>query len=354
MGLNLRGLLNPAALTLGDLQGERLAVDAYGLFYQYLTMLRDGQGNVLRDEHGNTTSHLVGLVARTEELMAAGITPVYVLDGPPHPLKLATLAKRNEQKKKASDLLEQARADGDTALIRKSAAATASVSRQEAENAETLLRVCGLPVVRAPQDAEAQCAAMAAAGLVHAAASQDYDTLVYGAPRTLRNLTTSKRELEEVLLAAFLIEHGLDREALVDLAILVGNDFYPGVHGVGAKGALRLLRRHGNLETVLHRAESGKKAENAAERRVHDAHQELSSPIMQEIRQMFLRPPADLGPKLEVQAPDAAAIHERLVEIHGMSKTRADRFAVTLIEHHQRLDAAGRNPRMERPLQSFQ
>lgn len=348
MGLNLRHLLQPAPVTLADLHGERIAVDAYGLFYQYLTMLRDGQGHVLTDDHGNTTSHLIGLVARTEELAAAGVTPIYVLDGPPHPLKQQTIEKRVALKREASGRLAQARADGDLAMIKKSAAATASVSRQDAENAKALLEACGLPVVRAPMDAEAQCAAMARAGLVQAAASQDYDTLVYGAPRIVRNLTTSKRDLEEVLLAAFLIEHNLDRETLVDLACLIGNDFFPGVHGIGAKTALRLLARHGNLDTILERAAQGKPPRDNTERKVHAASELLGSPLLQEVREVFLDPPAALELSLERQAPDAARIHERLVEIHGMSRDRVDRFTVALIELHEGPKA--RHGRPETPL----
>lgn len=336
MGLNLRHLLNPAPVTLADLHGERVAVDAYGLFYQYLTMLRDGQGHVLKDAHGNTTSHLIGLISRTQELVEAGVTPVYVLDGPPHRLKQETIEKRVALKKQATGRLAQARADGDLAMIKKSAAATASVSRTDAENAKALLEACGLPVVNAPMDAEAQCAAMTRAGLVQAAASQDYDTLVYGAPRIVRNLTNSQRNLEEILLAAFLIEHGLDRETLVDLACLIGNDFFPGVHGIGAKTAMRLLARHGPLDQILERAAQGKAPRDNTERKVQAASGLLGSPLLQQVREVFLDPPADLQAPLERQAPDVSRIHERLVELHSMSRERADRFACALIDLHEK------------------
>ncbi len=359
MGLNLRNLLHPATISLDELAGERLAIDAYGLFYQYLTMLRDKQGHTLRDAHGNTTSHLVGLVSRTEQLVAAGVTPAYVLDGPPHPLKENTIAKRVAAKNEATGRLEQARMDGDMDMIRKSAAATTRVTRNDAENAALLLKVCGIPVIQAPADAEAQCAALAAAGNVQAAASQDYDTLIFGAPRIVRNLTNTRRGLEEILLAAFLIEHRLDRETLVDLACIVGNDFFPGIHGLGSKGALRLLDRHGSLERILERAENGTPPADHAERRVQTALKKIDTNMLQEVRNVFLNPPHDPQARVEPGAPDAAGIHERLVEIHGMSRARADQFAVALIDHHEgqgRQNGRGKpkNPgneaRPERPL----
>ena len=49
-----------------------------------------------------------------------------------------------------------------------------------------LLKLMGMPVVEAPCEAEAQCAALAKAGKVYAAASEDMDTLTFGAPRLVR------------------------------------------------------------------------------------------------------------------------------------------------------------------------
>jgi hypothetical protein len=50
----------------------------------------------------------------------------------------------------------------------------------------------GVPVVDAPSEAEAQCAAMAKAGVVYAAATEDMDCLTFGAPRLIRNLMASQ------------------------------------------------------------------------------------------------------------------------------------------------------------------
>jgi flap endonuclease-1 len=45
-----------------------------------------------------------------------------------------------------------------------------------------------------------------------------------------------------------LAELGITREGLVDLAILVGTDFNPGIKGIGPKKALALVKRHGAIE----------------------------------------------------------------------------------------------------------
>jgi flap endonuclease-1 len=54
------------------------------------------------------------------------------------------------------------------------------------DECKMLLKLMGMPVVEAPCEAEAQCAALAKAGKVYAAASEDMDTLTFGAPRLVR------------------------------------------------------------------------------------------------------------------------------------------------------------------------
>ena len=101
---------------------------------------------------------------------------------------------------------------------------------------------------------------MARAGAVWAAASKDYDSLLFGAPRLVRFLTISGKEFlpsvgasraitpELIDLERMLGSLGITREQLVDLGILVGTDFNAGIKGIGPKKALALLKRHGSIE----------------------------------------------------------------------------------------------------------
>ena len=87
--------------------------------------------------------------------------------------------------------------------------------------------------VNAPAEGEAQCAHMARHDQeVDYAGSDDYDTLLFGAPFTLRQLT-SKGDPELMDFAATLETHDLTWEQLVDAAILMGTDFNEGITGVG-------------------------------------------------------------------------------------------------------------------------
>lgn len=336
MGLNLRGILNPAIVAPHDLRGDTVAVDAYGVFYQFLTTLRDQRGDLLTDDNGNVVSHLIGLMQKTQEMLDADVFPVYVFDGKPHPLKIATLDKRWEAKDKAQVRLAAAREAGDVAAIRAAAGATAFVSREMVESATKLLAAAGLPYVMAPQDAEAQCAAMTAARMVDAAASQDYDTLVYGAPRVLRNLTSGKRDTEELLLAALHMDTGLAQEGLIDLAILVGNDFHNGIKGVGPKTALKVLAQHGDLPGFFAACDKGLACKSAVEKRILNAREELESEHVAEVRRLFHQPAVDLEVSVKPGQPDATALHERLYEVHGFSAGRSDAFATAVLDHFER------------------
>jgi flap endonuclease-1 len=127
-----------------------------------------------------------------------------------------------------------------------------------------LLDLMGLPWVQAPSEGEAQAAYMASKGDADYCASQDYDSLLFGAPRLLRNVTISgRRKLpskniyvdvvpELVKLDDVLARCELTREQLIDTGILVGTDFNPdGIKGLGPKTALKLIKEYGTLEKAL-------------------------------------------------------------------------------------------------------
>jgi len=137
---------------------------------------------------------------------------------------------------------------------------TSRLTSEMIADAKTLLQLMGLPVVQARSEAEAQAAYIAKRGDVWAAASKDYDALLFGAPRLIRFLTISGREFlpaqrsfrpitPEVIDAQRMLDTlGITHEQLVDLGLLVGTDFHPGINGIGPKKALALVKRHGAID----------------------------------------------------------------------------------------------------------
>lgn len=351
MGIDLGDIVvrRPAAMT--DYAGKRIAFDAWNVLYQFLSSIRAPDGTPLKDKEGRITSHLAGTIYRTASLVEAGIKPVFVFDGEPHPLKMETLAGRAARKVEAEAARaaaeaqrETARAAGDEAgaeeaeeRMRTKAQQTSRLTLPMVEQATTLLKALGVPVLQAPGEGEAQASWMCQQGLVHAASSQDYDAILFGTPRLVRNLSVvGKRKLpgkqvwvdvqpEEIGLQESLAGSGLTREQLIDIALLVGTDFHPGIDGIGPKKALALVRKEGSLETLIDRlAASPQSAASAAERSILEQHEALAD--RDEVRRIFLQPAhVDVAPEhLEMQKPDAATVRSLMVETHGFSPERVD------------------------------
>lgn len=112
----------------------------------------------------------------------------------------------------------------------------------------------GVPVVNAPCEAEAQAAALAKAGKVWAVGTEDMDALTFQTPVLLRKMTfanASKSDIQQLDYAKAIQGLELTHDQFVDLCILLGCDYCDSIRGIGPKTALKLIRQHGNIETIL-------------------------------------------------------------------------------------------------------
>jgi flap endonuclease-1 len=329
VGIDLGDVAVRRPLQLSDLGGKTVAVDAYNVLYQFLATIRQPDGTPLMDQQGRVTSHLNGLFYRTSNLVEAGILPVFIFDGPSHPLKRATIEARTAIKERAKAAYEQALKEGDLETARAKAQQTSTLTRPMVDQAKGLLHALGLPVVDAPGEGEAQGAVLVQRGFAHAVASQDYDAILFGAPRLVRNLgVTGRRKLpgrqawvdvtpELIPLADTLEGARLSREQLIDMALLIGTDYNPGVAGVGPKRALELLREHRSLEEILERAET---MDGALWRKIRDGQEGLGD--FEAIRNLFLQPlAAQVGP-FSAGPLDESEVRRILIDEHRFGEER--------------------------------
>jgi flap endonuclease-1 len=318
LGVDLRDLVPKIIVSLESLTGKSVAIDAYNALYQFLAIIRQPDGTPLKDSSGRITSHLSGLFYRTANLVELGIKPVYVFDGVPPTLKEAEIKRRMRIREEATIKYEQALKEGKIEEARTYAQATSRLKDYMEEDAKQLLTSMGIPWIQAPSEGEAQAAYITKKGDTNLCSSQDYDSLLYGAPMLVRNVTISGRrklpgkpvyievQPELVELNKVLTELGITREQLVDIGILIGTDYNPeGVKGIGPKTALKLIKEHGTLEKALS----------------HIPDAEFPVPP-ENIREIFLNPKVTDHYKLEWREPDVQAVIDFLCEQHDFTEER--------------------------------
>lgn len=272
MAGNIGPILTKKNVSFRDLTNKTIAIDAYNTLYQFLSIIRQRDGTPLMNNKGDITSHLSGIFYRTANLLKEKIKPIYIFDGKPPLLKFDTIDQRRSVRELAVKKYIVAKENKDFENAIKYAQMSTRLNHEIIDESVRLLKYLGVPCVFAPSEGEAQAAFMTIKGDADLVASQDYDSLLFGSTKLVRNLAVSgrrklpnKREYVNVspelyVLSEILHEHDITREALVDIAILVGTDYNEGIKNIGPKKALKLIKKYGNIKKVLEAID--KKIEN--------------------------------------------------------------------------------------------
>ncbi len=347
--------------TLDTYLGRVVAIDASMQLYQFMIQIRamsggnagSGLAQQLTNADGEVTSHIHGFFTRSIRLMESGLKPVFVFDGKPPTLKGGILAKRKAQKEKAERDLAEAEAKlaeasetadaeaRDNAIEEANRLAKRSihVTKEHNEDIKQLLKLMGIPVIEAPCEAEAQCAELCKKGKVFAIGTEDMDSLTFGTPILLRNLTqpqSVKKPVLEIHYAKLLGPDGLNmtKEQFIDLCILCGCDYCENIKGIGPKTALKLIREHGSLEEVLKNIDRTK----------HSVPEDLEQNLPA-VRNLFVNPEVTPGEEVELtfSSPDEEAISKYLCEKHGFDPERVKKS----LERLKKAKSSSSQKRME-------
>lgn len=326
MGVALGSIITGKPIELEDLKGKRIAIDAFNTLFQFLTVIRDRMtGQPLMDSKGRITSHLSGLFYRTANFLEAGLHPVYVFDGEPPVFKHGVVEKRKTARELAHVRWQFALAGGDQKEILKTAKMSARLTNDMIEQSKQLLTFMGVPWVQAPSEGEAQCAVMCSQKLVWCSASQDWDSLLFGSPRMVRNLSVSGRrkipktgayvEIKPELLElkTVLSELGINREQLILIGMLCGTDFNPGIHGIGPKKALVLVKEKKTLAKIIEAVKD-----------------KWTGPPAEEIFNLFTNPPVLKDVRIEAEPMRPDRIRRFMIDEFEFSPERVEKVIGTL------------------------
>ncbi len=338
MGVKINELVKDIkkSITFENLNNKKIAIDAFNTLYQFLAIIRQRDGTPLKDYSGNVTSHLSGVFYRTINFLEHNIKPVYVFDGSPSELKLETIKARKEVKEGAKEKMIKAQEAEDFVEAKKFAQQTSKLTSEMLDESKKLITFMGIPIIQANSEGEAQSAYLVEKGDAWGIASQDYDTLLFGGSRLIRNFAVSRSkkvkdtkitlDIEYISLQKLLNTLEITREQLIEMGILIGVDFFPGIKGIGQHTALGLIKEHGSIEKMRDKNISiGKKKID------------IDLALVDKVKKIFLQPDVNKDyPQLKWGKIIYDKVEELLIETHNFSKQRVE----SALERLKKIDSS--------------
>lgn len=325
MGLNIKDIIPRKEIEISELKGKLVCVDAYNMLYQFLSTIRQPDGTPLMDNKKRVTSHLSGIFYRNVNLLSEGIKLVYVFDGQAPDLKAKTHRNREKTRDIAESRYDEARQSEDIDSMKRYSSQMIRLDDEMIKESKELLEAMGIDVVQAPGEGEAEAAYLNRFNEdVYATVSQDYDSLLFGAPILIRNLALARKrktfsgwvetkpELIELQKVLNFLEINLDQ--LICLGILVGTDYNPkGIPGIGQKRALEIVKRYRQPVLIFKGVEE----------------QILSLPEddrfdWKEVFELFHKPDT-INVDIKLRKVDEEKIKKILVEEHDFSEERVEK-----------------------------
>lgn len=260
MGSKIHELFSTSTMKVMELKDTVVAIDACTWLHQFLKVTRMsnhlGTRLVLMDKTCRVINHLRGFLFRTAFLVRHHIWPVFIFDGAASTkigrVSRAVSRSLHEHHVGLKQVHEEAMKLGMEQMARKIGSRMEFMYPIAEQEVKRLLMYMGMPVIDAPSEGEAQCSQLLMDGLVDHVLSLDADAVLFGASSVITGLkaTSRSKECQHVNLQHTLNAHGLTREQLIDIAILVGTDFNEKIRGIGPKTALNLINKHGRIETI--------------------------------------------------------------------------------------------------------
>ncbi|MBI5803350.1 flap endonuclease-1 [Candidatus Pacearchaeota archaeon] len=325
MGLNISEIIPRKEIEISDLYGKMLCVDAFNTLYQFLSTIRQPDGTPLMDSKKRITSHLSGIFYRNISLLSEQIKLVYVFDGEAPELKKKTHNIRKENRDSMKEKYQTAKDEEDLEMMRRYSSQMIRLDDEMIKESKEILEAMGIPTVQSPSEGEAEAAYLCKINdEVFASVSQDYDSLLFGTPRLIRNLTLAKRRKTysgwvevkpEIIELGNVLNHlGINLDQLICLGILVGTDYNPkGIPRIGQKKALQIVQKYKQPVLIF---------ESVEERMMSLSEEDRFD--WKEIFELFHKPNVKKA-SFKFKEVDEKKIKEILVERHDFSEERVEK-----------------------------
>ncbi|MFX1596204.1 MAG: hypothetical protein ACFFBK_09080 [Promethearchaeota archaeon] len=327
MGVKLQKIIIRKGIDFRNLAGKFIAIDAPNIIMSLFNFARknpDGTyADLILDRTQRPISHLYGLVYRISFYYSKNIFPIFCFDGKVSDLKRIITKDQLNDFRFTQKWYEQAIKSGNVSLARQIALSKEYMWQNIMLESKKLLGALGIPYIESPGSAESQCAYLVRKKIADFSNSQDFDSLLFGCPYVIQNLSKSLRRkvqgkwmYEKIQPLKIDLEKNLENLGitlfqLVDIGILIGTDYFPGISQIGPKKALILIRKHITVENII------------LKEQLNYNFRELTPTLIKEIRKIFLAP--DVNENIENiywNYPDKERVLNLLCQEHNLNSER--------------------------------
>lgn len=216
-----------------------------------------------KDRTCQAISHLYGLLYKITGFYKHEIYPLVVFDGKPDDLKRKITRNEAHDFKILEEWYRKALKANDRETMKSIGFDPFFMWKTIVKESKLLLISMGVPIFTALGEAEVQCAYFTSSGYCDFTLSSDFDSLLFGCPNLIKQLSFSGREIQNgkwktakgtasvISLDRSLRSLNINLIQLIDVSLLIGNDFFEGIKGIGAKTALDYVQRFGDLDSIM-------------------------------------------------------------------------------------------------------
>jgi flap endonuclease-1 len=234
--------------TLKDFTNCKIAIDTHFFLYKFLI---------------NKGNHIDGLFLMIINMLNNKIVPIFIFDGASTELKDETLEERREEKKQLNqsinDLKQQLEnkenmTKEEIEKIEKELNETEGklvyINRKVISSSKRLMELMGIRYIEANCEAEIVCSKLSKYGLVDYVLTDDTDAIPFGSRKVLRELNMVTGEVLEYNINMVMYQWRISLKKLVELSILLGNDYNERPRGIYPELALELVKKGKMVETI--------------------------------------------------------------------------------------------------------
>ena len=341
MGVKLQDLIVKKIVSYPELAGSIIAIDAPNIIMGLFNFTRrnpDGTtGDLILDRTQRPISHLYGLLYRLNFYYSKKIFPIFCFDGRVSKLKKIITKDQLNDFRFVQKWYKEAIESGNRNTAKEIALSKEYMWQNIIFESKQLLGALGVPYVESPASAESQCAYLVRQKIAHYSNSQDYDSLLFGCPSLIQNLSKSLRRKVQgkwkynkitpvsINLSKTLKKLEITQFQLVDIGILIGTDYFSGIKGLGPKKSLVLIKKHKQIERIIIQE--------------HDKYDfsEITPDIIKKVRKLFLFPDViNLTDNFHWNYPNKSRVLKLLCEEHFLNKERVENNLVKLSNNYEK------------------